>query len=73
MNKHCTQRVQVPNNHILTQKPVLQLLLPKAQVPHCWVLGPSRVKILGSRHGRQTKPEPELLKDGFVVGLGFGV
>ena len=35
-----TLRVQVPNNHILPQKPVLQLLLPQSQVPNYWVHGP---------------------------------
>ena len=33
--------VQVPNNHILTQKPVLKSILLKTQVPNYWVLGPS--------------------------------
>ena len=34
-------RAQVPNNQILTPRPVLELLLPKTQVPNCWVPGPS--------------------------------
>ena len=37
-----TRRVQVPNNHILTQNHVLELLLLlKPQVPNHWVHGPS--------------------------------
>ena len=31
-------RVQVPSNQILTPRPVL---VPKTQVPNCWVPGPS--------------------------------
>ena len=32
-----TLRVQVPNNHILTQNQYYNYLLPKAQVPNYWV------------------------------------
>ena len=37
-------RVQEPNYHIyIYPKPVLQLLLPKTEVPNYWVLGPSGI------------------------------
>ena len=44
---YLTLRVQVPNNHILTQKPILESLLPKSQVPKYWVLGPVGLHHLG--------------------------
>ena len=37
---YITLRVQVPNNHILTQKLYCKFLSPKSQEPNYWVHGP---------------------------------
>ena len=46
-HKGFTLRVQVPNSHILPPTPILQLLIPKSQVPNYWVLGPSWLFLSG--------------------------
>ena len=38
---YVTLRVQVPNNHILTQNLYYNHYYPKPKVPNYWVLGPS--------------------------------